>query len=133
MKYYGWWSTALVIFVALFRTIFKPEWERWASLKFQHNMNNCNKLNNHNLVFRLLKILSYGCFCIIIITKFYLYKLNCTIALNKSPSISISKDPPCNLTKSFAIDRPSPLPSVFLESSALLNLSIISTGSKFNS
>ena len=25
MKYYGWWSTALVIFVALFRTIFKPE------------------------------------------------------------------------------------------------------------
>ena len=29
----------------------------------------CNKLNNHNLVFRLLKILSYGCFCIIIITK----------------------------------------------------------------
>lgn len=25
MKYYGWWSTALFIFVALFRTIFKPE------------------------------------------------------------------------------------------------------------
>ena len=25
MKYYGWWSTALVIFIALFRTIFKPE------------------------------------------------------------------------------------------------------------
>jgi hypothetical protein len=52
---------------------------------------------------------------------------NFTLTLNKSPSISIKKIPPCNSVKLLAIERPSPLPSDVLELSPLTNRSVISS------
>ena len=37
IKYYIWGSTALVIFIALCRTIFKSEWKRLTSSEFINN------------------------------------------------------------------------------------------------
>ena len=53
-----------------------------------------------------------------------------TIALNRSPSITISSVPPCSSTMLFAIESPNPEPSVLLDTSPRLNLSSSSEPSK---
>lgn len=61
---------------------------------------------------------------------FYAFSI-ITVALNKSPSTVISKTPFISLTRSLAIASPRPLPSVFLDSSPRLNLSISSSAEIF--
>ena len=58
---------------------------------------------------------------IYLLTKILIYFIesNSIMDLNKSPSMSIANSPPCSFIKSLAIANPKPLPSVFLESSAL--------------
>ena len=53
---------------------------------------------------------------------------NLIILLKRSPSIEISSSPPCAFARSPPILSPSPLPSVFLDSSPLTNLYISSSG-----
>lgn len=43
IKYYIWGSTALVIFIALCRTIFKSEWKRWVNSEFINNLHKYKK------------------------------------------------------------------------------------------
>ena len=52
--------------------------------------------------------------------------------LKRSPSIIISNFPPWSMVKDFAIESPSPLPSVVLDTSPLTNLSVSSSGLIFN-
>lgn len=43
IKYYIWGSTALVIFIAFCRTIFKSEWKIWANSEFINNLHKYKK------------------------------------------------------------------------------------------
>ena len=53
------------------------------------------------------------------------------ITLNRSPSRYSLNSPPCSSVRLFAIESPSPLPSVFLATSPLINRSVSSSAEIF--
>ncbi len=134
-----------LLFLKIHRYIFKTLYHYLIILsisilpfKIQYYICNVKKI----IVLKYLELLFW--YHLIYIFKFYfsnlLYSefsyfdiLNSTITLNKSPSISILNFPPWSSTILFEIASPNPEPSVCLDSSPLLNLSVISSTSKFNS
>ena len=65
IKYYIWGSTALLIFIAFCRTIFKPEWKRWTSIVLKHSHINkalykyIHKILVQSFIYSLLVISKY--------------------------------------------------------------------------
>lgn len=65
IKYYIWGSTALLIFIALCRTIFKSEWKRWTSIMSKHSHINkalyeyIHKILVQSFIYSLLVISKY--------------------------------------------------------------------------
>ena len=61
----------------------------------------------------------------------YYFILNSIVTLNRSPSRYNLNSPPWSWTRSLAIDRPSPLPSVFRETSPRMKRSVSSSAEMF--